>query len=93
VGLDKRVDTAEMLRAFGEPVAQPKSGTDGPSGTSENQPVAHALAVENARLKAENEALRELVQRSDAERDRAIETMRLLTHDGAQRRRWWMFGR
>lgn len=81
VGGDKRVDSAEMLRAFGEPKAQP----NGPNGPTD-------LTVENARLKAENEALRELVQRADAERDRAIDTMRQLTHDGAPRRRWWSFG-
>lgn len=90
VGADKKVDSAEMVRAFGEPPAQ----QSGPSGTNEFTQPTHATEIENARLKAENEALRELVKRADAERDRAIETMKLLGHEAQKaRRRWWSWSK
>lgn len=85
VDADKRVELSEMLRAFGEPQAQPAAGASEPAGTT---PAAHELEVENARLRAELEAARELVRRADAERDRAIETMRMLTHERPKRRRF-----
>ena len=87
---DKRIDPAEMTRFFGPP----RSAAE-PARASQIRPIGPAdAALENARLRAENEALRDLVQRADAERDRALDTVqRLLTHDGAPRRRWWPFGR
>lgn len=88
VDADKRVELSEMIRAFGEPPAQPAAGASEPDGTSPEPAAAHALEIENARLRAELEAARELVRRADAERDRAIETMRLLTHDRPTRRRF-----
>lgn len=87
---DKKIDPAEMSRFFGPP-----RSTSEPARSSQMRPDGPPdAALENARLRAENEALRALVQRADAERDRALDTVqRLLTHDGAQRRRWWPFGR
>lgn len=86
---DKRIDPAEMVRVFGEPEPA-RSRQNGPVEPPP-EPPASALIV--ARLEAENAALRELVKRADAERDRAIEQIRMLTHDSAPRRRWWSFRR
>lgn len=88
---DKRIDPAEMVRVFGEP----GPARAGPNGPDESTPEPPSLALAMARLEAENAALRELVKRADAERDRALETVqRLLTHEtGAKRRSWWPFGR
>lgn len=87
---DKRIDVAEMVRVFGNPEPA-RSGSNGPVESTTEPP---ALAVTVARLEAENRALRDLVQRADAERDRALETVqRLLTHEAASRRRWWPFSR
>ncbi|WP_416204367.1 helix-turn-helix domain-containing protein [Xanthomonas euvesicatoria] len=86
---DKKIDPAEMVRFFGPP----RNGS-GPAPENQMRTIEPPeVALENARLKAENEALRELVKRADAERDRAIEQIRMLTHEGAPRRRWWSFGR
>lgn len=89
---DKKIDPAEMVRFFGEP-----RKPDEPARKIQLRPdEPPALGVENARLQAENAALRELVKRADAERDRALDMVRLLTHEKsaqepAPRRRWWNF--
>ncbi len=91
---DKKIDPAEMVRFFGEP-----RQVDEPAQKIQMRPhEPDAIGAENARLRAENVALRELVQRADAERDRALDMVRLLTHEKpaqepAQPRRWWHFGR
>lgn len=88
--VEKRVDVSEMIRAFGEPPAQPETGTTEPVGAT----VAHPTKLENARLKELVAALEEPVRRADAERDRALDTVqRLLTHEAAPQPRWWNFGR
>lgn len=83
IGGDGEVDPAEMVRAFGEPVAPP----NGPNGTTHGPA---AVELENARLRAEVEGLRALV----AAKDETIAAMRLLTHSSTapQKRRWWQFG-
>lgn len=94
VTAEKLIDPAEMVRAFGEPKpAQSRPETPDVASHEPTQEPVH-LAVTIARLEAENAALRDLVQRADAERDRALDTVqRLLAHDGTPRRRWWQFGR
>lgn len=93
VSSEKLIDPAEMVRVFGEPKRPAGPAQSGPAIPAEATPEPPVLAVENARLQAENEALRDLVRRADAERDRALDVVRLLTHDGAPRRRWWPFGK
>lgn len=89
---EKRLDPAEMVRVFGEP-----GRPSGPLEATSEPPIEQVARV--AQLEAEVRLLRELVQRADAERDRALadkqraEQQFLLTHDGAQKRRWWHFGR
>jgi len=91
---DKKIDPAEMVRFFGEPRQAHE-----PAQKIQLRPYEpDTLGAENARLQAENIALRELVQRADAERDRALDMVRLLTHEKpaqepAQPKRWWHFGR
>lgn len=51
IDADKRVDSAEMVRVFGEP----RTSTNGPVGTSTG-PAADPIEV--VRLKAENEGLK-----------------------------------
>lgn len=89
---DKLIDPAEMMRVFGPAPSRPNEPLVPP-----NEPPAQDVAqlAQLAALRAENSALRELVQRADAERDRALETVqRLLAHEtGAKRRSWWPFGR
>ena len=93
IGADKRVDPAEMLRAFGEPMERAVIGTNGPVGTSLAHPDSArltALEIENAALRAERDGLRELV----SSKDETIAAMRLLTHDTTPRkRRWWPWDR
>ena len=97
IGADKLVDPSEMLRAFGEPVAQSKTGTSGPLGTSVAQPLAQpdlvrlkVLEVENAMLR---DQLREIIAAKDANlADLRAEVLRL-THDSPPRRRWWPWGK
>jgi hypothetical protein len=85
---DKLIDPAEMLRVFGPASSRSNEPVEPP-----NEPPAQDVA-QLAALRAENAALRELVKRADAERDRALETVqRLLTHDRPGRSRWWPFGR
>ena len=87
---DKRIDVAEMVRVFGDP----EPDRAGPNGPVESTPEPPELALAVARLEAENAALRELVKRADAERDRALETVqRLLTHEAPAPRGWWPFRR
>lgn len=82
---DKRVDVAEMVRVFGNP----EPAQTGPNGPIEPPSDPPQLALTVARLEAENAALRELVKRADAERDRALETVqRLLIHE-EQPKPWW----
>lgn len=82
---DKRIDPAEMVRVFGEP----EPARIGPYEPVESTPEPPQLALTVARLEAENAALRELVKRADAERDRALETVqRLLVHEELPKRRW-----
>ena len=93
VGADKRVDPAEMLRAFGEPVARAETGTNGPFGTSEAQPLAHPDFVRLKVLETENAMLRETLAAKDANlADLRAEVLRL-THEPPSRRRWWPWGR
>lgn len=84
-----RIDPADLLRVFGEPGA---SRSDGPPKTTPEPPGPDP---ELSRLRAEVEALRAVVSAKDetiAAQGQTIAAMRLLTHDGAPRkRRWWPF--
>lgn len=85
---DKCLDPAELSRAFGEPKpprnrlrtgsAEPDGAGSGPAPIGDE---SVALKVENESLKREMEHMRELVRRADAERDRALDMLRMLTHD------------
>lgn len=89
VGADKRVDPAEMLRAFGEPAARAETGTSGPLGTSEAHPAAHTDFVRLKVLETENAMLRETIAAKDANlEDLRAQILRL----APPRRRWWPFG-
>ena len=89
VGADKRVDVAEMLRVYGEPVAQPETGASGPGGTSPGPPMVDAelaqLRADLAAMTVDRDRLRELV----TAKDETIAAMRLLTHQKPEKRRWW----
>lgn len=78
VGSNKRVDVAEMVRAFGDPPAQAETGANGSSGSNSGPALDHP---ETLAMRTEIATLRDLVQRADAERDRALDMMRLLAHD------------
>ncbi len=91
---DKLIDPTEMVRVFGEPKRPAGPARAGPNEPDESTPGPPGPAVKIAQLEAENAALRELVQRADAERDRALGMVRLLTHDTPGKpRRWWQWGR
>ena len=97
IGADKRIDIAEMVRVFGEPVARAEIGTNGPLGTSVAQSVVHPDFVRLKILETENAMLRDQLRETIAAKDANLADLRAevlrLTHDSPSRRRWWPWGK
>lgn len=90
---NKQIDPAEMTRVFGQ-----AKGPAEPARASQNEPgESTQVATRIARLETENEMLREMLKRADAQLDQAMETVRLLGHEKANepppKSHWWPFGR
>lgn len=83
---NKRIDPAEMVRVYGEP-SRPESRPNGPLEATPDP------AVRIAQLEAELAASRRENELQAANLADLRSQVRLLTHDGAPRRRWWLFGR
>lgn len=85
---DKLIDPAELLRVFGPAKSRSAEPFVPPTEPAGPDP---AQAAQLAALRAENTALRELLEAKDANLADLRSQVRLLTHDGAPRRRWWPF--
>lgn len=84
---EKRIDPAEMVRVFGEPAD--------PARNRPKEPVEATPdpAIRIAQLEAELAASRRENELQAANLADLRSQVRLITHDGAPRRRWWPFGR
>ena len=84
---NKKIDVAEMVRAFGEPKPA-QSGTAGPLVASQE---TAAMAEELARLRTENAGLRATVEGNRETIDVLKQAMARLGVD-RPKRRWWQGG-
>jgi hypothetical protein len=85
------IDISELVRVFGElsqpdpaPTHETKSRSDAPS-------VSADVAAELAVLKAENSLLKAQIEAKDENLADLRQSLRLLGHDAAVKRRWWQF--
>lgn len=73
---DKKIDPAEMSRHFGNP-----RGESEPDRASQSSPIVAASdAAEHARLKAENEGLKQLLAAKDQHLQDMQRALQVLTH-------------
>jgi hypothetical protein len=91
------IDISELVRVFGE-LSQPAPVLSHETVSHPDAPAVSSDAAEVAALKAENALLKAQMEAKDAnlaDLRQSVENMgqslRLLGHDAAVKRRWWQF--
>lgn len=79
---DKRIDPAEMLRAFGEPLGRSSANRSIPENTGES-------TAQTKVLRAEIEHLKAMLAEKDTHIDDLRQALRLGHDKSAHSRRWW----